>query len=216
MKFVLFTLLFYFEFTAITLGQQSKFPLYDAKNVIYLSPKENKVVYNRDIQLSWLDTGNNKNFNLQISMDKNFCNLILDTIVDDVFFTIRTLGKHKEYFWRILDYQNDDCYNYQNTAYSFFKTTSMQMQEPMQYYNKVVLIPAWIEEKEVIFIDNPDQVSYDVKVISQAEKCKKFSCKTSKEKQGILIYDWPRGRYIVELKIGDLPEQITEIYLTQN
>ena len=215
MKFVLFTLLFYFEFAVITVGQQSKFPLHEAKNGIYLSPKENKVVYNRDIQLSWLDTGKNKNFNLQISMDKNFCILLLDTIIDDVFFSIRALNKHKEYFWRILDDQNDDGYNYQNAAYSFFKTTSMQIQEPM-LNNKVVLIPAWIEEKEVIFIDNPDQVSYDVKVISQTEKCKKFSCKTSQEKQGIMTYGWPKGKYIVELKIGDLPEQITEIYLTQN
>ncbi len=181
----------------------------------YLLPEENKVVFNQNIELKWHGSLLSKSYNLQVATDKNFEQKILDTFTEKQFCVIKKLARHKNYFWRIVhDFKNIDN-NYKNTEYSFFKTTSIHMDESRKNTD-VSLIPSWIDNKELIYIDNPEKLEYAVTVISLEEKCKKFSRKTNTEKQSILTQDWPRGRYIVDLKIGDRSNQVTEITLTQN
>ena len=166
----------------------------------YLLPEENKVVFNQNIELKWHGSLLSKSYNLQVATDKNFEQKILDTFTEKQFCVIKKLARHKNYFWRIVH---------------FFKTTSIHMDESRKNTD-VSLIPSWIDNKELIYIDNPEKLEYAVTVISLEEKCKKFSRKTNTEKQSILTQDWPRGRYIVDLKIGDRSNQVTEITLTQN
>jgi len=181
----------------------------------YLWPEENKVVFNRNIELKWQGSLPYKSYHLQVATDKNFEQKILDTFTDKQFCIIKKLARHKNYFWRIVSDFMSIGANNKNIEYSFFKTTSIHMDESRKN-TYVYLIPSWIDNKELIYIDNPENLEYAVTVISLEEKCKKFSRKTNTEKQSILTQDWPRGRYIVDLKIGDMANQVTEFTLMQN
>lgn len=186
-----------------------------SNNCNYLWPEENKVVYNRNIELKWRGNLQAAPYHLQIATDKYFEQKILDTFIDKQFCTIKKLARHKNYFWRIVQDTTINDPEIKNMDYSFFKTTSILMDETRSSTD-VSLIPSWLNNQELLYIDNPENLEYDVTVISMEENCKKFSRKTNTEKQGILTQDWPRGRYIVELKIGDRSNQVTEIMLTQN
>jgi hypothetical protein len=181
----------------------------------YLWPEENEVVFNQNIELKWHASLPSKSYNLQVATDKNFEQKILDTFTEKQFCLIKKLARHKNYFWRIVHDVKDIDHKHKNTEYSFFKTTSIHMEES-QNNTDVSLIPSWIDNNELIYIDNPEKLEYLVTVIRLEENSKIFSRKTNNEKQSILTQDWPRGRYIVDLKIGDRSNQFTEITLTQN
>jgi hypothetical protein len=181
----------------------------------YLWPEENEVVFNRNIDLKWQGNLQAAPYHLQIATDKYFEQTILDTFIDKPYCTIIKLERHKNYFWRIVGDTSINDPEFKNIDYSFFKTTAILMDESRSNTD-VSLIPSWVNNQELLYIDNPENLEYDVTVISVAENSKKFFRKTNSVKQGIMTQNWPRGRYIVELKIGEMANQVTEFVLTQN
>jgi len=197
------------------IGQQS-IPIFGSENGNkYLLPEENKIVFNRNIELRWQGNPMSKRYHLQVATDKHFEQKVLDTIVDKQFCTIKKLARHKNYFWRVLGNTHVPESKNIYADYSFFKTTSIQLNDSRNI-NDISLIPSWVNNQELIYVDNPENLEYDITVISMEENCKKYTRTTNTEKQGIVTHNWPRGRYIVELKIGEAENQITEIMLTQN
>ncbi len=166
----------------------------------YTFPKENKVVYCKDILLSW--TSNLPKVRLQISTDKSFEYPILDTVVSTQHIMIPSLAKHRTYYWMIVPANKNIAAAEVST---FFKTTSILMDDSVDT-ESIEIIPTWIEETAVLYIDNPDGIKYQLSVLNQNNEV--VAQKSTKlEKFAIETESWPKGQYQLKLKMANFAEK---------
>lgn len=166
----------------------------------YTFPKENKVVFCKDILLSW--TTNLPTVRLQISTDKSFENPLIDTIVSTQHILIPALAKHSTYYWMVGPVSKNITVAEVST---FFKTTSILMDESVDT-ESIEIIPTWIEETALLYIDNPDGIKYQLSVINQNNEV--VAQKSTKlERFALETESWPKGHYQLKLKMANHTEK---------
>lgn len=180
----------------------------------YIFPKENQVVFNCNLTLQWRSNASVSHQRLQISFSKNFDHSIIDTVLSGQSFILEKLEKNKEYYWRILMVvpdMNKPIYS----DFSFFKTTSLQLQEPDQTL-RLNLIPTYAGEQQVLYIDNPYHIHYVVEVKNARDNTMIFNRQSFSSSECIPTYKFPKGKYILTFQFSEDAKQRTqEILLTQ-
>lgn len=177
----------------------------------YIYPQENQTVYYKNVTLNWSLNIKPSPVTLQISENKNFTCIIIDTLINSSSFHTSVLGKSKEYFWRILS--SDE--NREDQLFSFFKTTTLKI----DYHTPccLQLIPTTLGELPLLYIDNPDFKQYSISIHSLDNFEKVIEKKSGSEYQCIPAYKFPKGRYLIKIQV---PEEeinnISEILMTKD
>jgi hypothetical protein len=169
------------------------------KEHYYKFPIENSVVFHKEIHLSW--NNDYKNNRLQVSLNRNFSEIVIDTIVKTKKFIIPDLHRHKTYYWRVIEdkptYLNDD-------EVTFFKTTSIIMDQATTT-ETLEIIPAWMDEMALLYIDNPNHLKYEIKIYNQKNEL--VANKSSRlEKFAIETESWPKGDYKMHVVLNNNKE----------
>jgi hypothetical protein len=166
-----------------------------------LHPVENSTIFHKDVKLSWEEYENISNFRLQVSSSRDFNSLDVDTLISKTNFVLNNLNDQAEYFWRvsaILDGHENDF-----SELNFFKTTCVIINGQNES-DKIKLIPTHIDENDVLYIDNPNVLTYQIDIVHE-NKDTKFQYQSASERMALTISKWPRGKYHVSVSnsVGD-------------
>jgi len=165
----------------------------------YIFPAENKVIFNKDIYLTW--SNDTKSDRLQVSTDRQFNKIVVDTVIHSKVFLISALERHKTFYWRVV---SSNLPVNEAQASTFFKTTSILIDESVNIPS-LEIIPAWIDEIALLYFDNPDFIKYNVKIFNHNNEV--MVNKTSKlEKFAIETESWPKGDYAIKLTLPNHTE----------
>ncbi len=175
-----------------------------------IEPGDNESVLYNEVVLSWEDYSVQNVFQVQISDDKNFNNIVLDTFIHDNHFFTNILENYREYFWRIRD-ASPECEPYTFVDYNFFKTTNIVINDG-NGDNPIKIFPTHINGKEVLYFDNPDYLNYDIKITCLSSKSE-YHQKCSADRKGITTTSWPRGTYQIVISSTESLTQTREIVL---
>ena len=189
-------------------GQSNVFEINDGESSI--EPSDNASVLYKEVLLSWEDYSVLNVFQVQISENKDFDHLILDTIINKNFLVTNSLENHKEYFWRLRD-ASPECAPYSSSEYHFFKTTNIVIDDE-NGENPIKIFPTHVNGKEVIYFDNPEYLDFDIKITSLSSKSQ-YHHKCSSDRKGITTASWPRGDYQIILSSANNLTQTREIVL---
>ncbi|MBK9736008.1 MAG: hypothetical protein IPO92_14045 [Saprospiraceae bacterium] len=74
------------------------------------------------------------------------------------------------------------------------------------------IIPTSIEGQEILFIDNPDQLAYQIRIYD-AGKNIRFQHRLQVQKYGLATRFWTRGKYEVEITLDDGHYWTEQIFL---
>lgn len=178
-------------------GVQGQYMYHDT-GVDYLFPAENSVVNYHHVDLIWSSVSKAKSIKLQVATDELFTDIILDTTLYTLGYRLSGLERHKDYFWRIfnVDDQTATC---RDISYTFFKTTSILIDESLSS-GDVAIIPSWVDDREVLYIDNPYQKQYTFRIVTDRHELK-FHHKGRLEAYAVKTDHWPRGTYIIRLQV---------------
>ena len=183
--------------------------------VEYIYPKENQVIFYQNLRLSWQNRKDIAIQRLQISSHKDFSDILIDTIVEGFTFDIESLEKNKEFYWSITDAADENVKPYIGD-YSFFKTTSLHLQYPENILS-LNFIPVHTGNQQLLFIDNPELLSYSISIFSFEENIRKLDRVTCSSYQCVPIYKLPKGKYKLKIHFTEKEDNHTsEILLTQN
>ena len=165
----------------------------------YILPPENKVVFYKEIFLSWENPNRNEDQRLQIATDRLFSEKILDTLVKTQAFIVPSLQKHTTYYWRVISN------NYEvNDEVTFFKTTSIMIDESMNM-ESIEIIPTWMDDMALLYVDNPNFIDYNIKIYNQQNEV--ITNKSSRlEKFAIETESWLKGDYNIKVTLNNLKE----------
>lgn len=179
------------------------------------SPVENQTIFNEEVSLEWSSLyGESEdlytNTRVQVSLSKSFETVEIDTIVVGNQLYIKSLTAFAEYFWRVktLDEFADEC---GFDGYSFFKTSSVEV-ERTDIDSRIQLLTTHINGQEVLYVDNPANLPYDIKIVDPSDQ-PKFHQQCHAVKKGIATGRWMRGTYAVIIQSGDDTLLNTEITL---
>lgn len=162
-------------------------------NILYTHPKENQVVYHKNVQLNWQKT-NQTMSHLQVAKDKNFSEIILDTTLTELQYTLPYLEKHRDYYWRVGD-PKIKLTTSENG--SFFKTSAIMMDEAI--ISKIDIIPTWVDGQDVLFLYNPLETKYGISVLDDQDNLVTKKS-LSIEKYFISTVNWKKGMYKIHLE----------------
>ncbi|MBK9568177.1 MAG: hypothetical protein IPO37_24380 [Saprospiraceae bacterium] len=168
-----------------------------ASRLKYIFPQENQTVFYKDITLTWSIGNLQPIVTLQISENRDFSHIILDTVISGTALNMPLLAKSKEYFWRVLTNENSE----KSGQYSFFSTTALKIE-----YNTFCclnLIPTCIGELPLLYIDNPDFKHYTVSIHHLGNFEKVLERNSASEYQCIPAYKLAKGKYLIKIKIPD-------------
>ena len=168
--------------------------------IIYIHPAENETVYCKDILLRWQPTLCTQRYHIQISDSKSFNKIILDSVISDSEIRIAKLNNFSEIFWRVRalgDHGNDANFD----TFTFFKTSNIVVSNQSPSKN-ILVIPTSIDGQEILFIDNPDNLSYQIRIYD-AERHIKFKHIVRAQKYGLATRFWARGKYEVDINVDD-------------
>lgn len=166
-------------------------------DVNYLFPTENQTVFYKEITLSWTCHKKMDGGLLQISENKDFTSLVLETQVKGNSFTAFHLTHTKEYYWRVINPADSKNYN----DFSFFKTTSLNI----DYRTPCCLnlIPTHIGDQPLLYVDNPDSRHYTISIHDLDNFDKVLEKNSSSEYQCIPAYKLSKGKYLIKIKVPD-------------
>ncbi len=167
--------------------------------ITYLRPAENEIVFYKNILLEWKPDLCAENYRLQLSNTKKFDQLLLDTLLFDNQITLNVLLKDMEFYWRVRcngEYFHDKEFGEE----TFFKTSNIILSNPLDAKD-IQIIPTNIGGNEVLYIDNPDLLHYEI-VIYDCRRNTRFKRFFRAEKFGINTKEWPRGLYEVEIHVS--------------
>ncbi|MBK8054813.1 MAG: hypothetical protein IPK35_16480 [Saprospiraceae bacterium] len=163
----------------------------------YVFPQENQTVFYKDITLKWSISRLQPMVTLQISENRDFSHIILDTMISGTALNMPSLAKSKEYFWRVLTNENSE----KSGQYSFFSTSALKIE-----YNTFCclnLIPTSVGELPLLYIDNPDFKLYTVSIHHLDSFEKVLERNSASEYQCIPAYKFSNGKYLIKIKVPD-------------
>ena len=123
----------------------------------------------------------------------------MDTLVKTQAFIVPSLQKHKTYYWRVISN------NYEvNDEVTFFKTTSIMIDESMNM-ESIEIIPTWMDDMALLYVDNPNFIDYNIKIYNQQNEV--ITNKSSRlEKFAIETESWLKGDYNIKVTLNNLKE----------
>lgn len=127
-----------------TTSQDASLP----ERVVLLTPENNSVGISPDTTLIWQESGQADNYNLQLSMEDTFQNLIIDsTLTQTTFDIIEKLDFNTSYYWRVKA-ENAAGESNWSTVWNFTTEKTIPnvviLQEPADEATDVTLTPRFI------------------------------------------------------------------------
>lgn len=125
-------------------------------------PSDNETVFYQNIEFAFpnsaLDT------RLQITNDKTFDKIIIDTLISGNVVIIPRLQKNIDHYWRIVGGKNT------NLEPHMFKTCSVKIESAPINDFPIKLISTSNSTSQSVLIDNPDHKTLDVEVFDNMGK----------------------------------------------
>lgn len=174
----------------------------------YIYPQENQTIYYKNITLSWSNGSVPHSGIIQISENKEFTKIITESQVTQNSYSTSALGKCREYYWRVLSMDKKS-----DGQYSFFKTTTLLLH--FQTPCCLNIIPTSIEDKALIYVDNPEFRNYNIAIHDLDNFERVLERHSASEYQCIPVYKFRKGRYLIRIKVPDEENNnISEILMT--
>jgi hypothetical protein len=167
--------------------------------LIVVKPRENAVIYYKDILFSWEKYSYHDHYLIEMASDRDFLNILYSNIVSDVKINCPELPKNTLLFWRIKPLQcGGYCQEYRASGkfYStdvFFKSFSLY---------GVSLYSLSPPHQKNIFINNPEKKWYSI----QIENLKgdiHTSFETNASEKVVDLENFPSGAYFVYLSVNN-------------
>lgn len=180
-------------------------------DVNYVGPAENGTVYHKDIKLHWDQPDQNNHFyRLEVSMEKSFAHIIIDTLLYEPRLSIADLAPKQEYYWRV-NHKTNRTKPYFGDQYSFFKTTSTNI-NVSDVNSDIKIIPTWVGDQDIIYIDNPTEKYYDI-IFKNIDIDQVYRHDNGSDGYIIRTNGWKKGRYDVEVYVSDALVQTSSLLL---